>query len=181
MIEREMAELDRRSIQSLKAEEFYDWLYTKYFVWKYTQVNRLVTTRKSLEDRHGNPSGLAELGKIQAQIFTIDTRKNSDKALENAGHIGGLGMAGASGLLAILFPDDFGTVDKVVVENLQQIPEYYPFLPKIKDDGTVNIRLAHAVFMVNVFREKAHELNVQFHTDYWTPRRIDMALWGTRT
>ena len=89
-------------------------------------------------------------------------------------------MAGASGLLAILFPEDFGTVDQFVVENLWKIPEYLPSLPEKGDDNKINISLTHAVFMVTVFREKADELNRKFRSDYWTPRRIDMALWGTR-
>ncbi len=179
-IELEMAELERRSLQSLTAEEFYEWLYKKYFVWKYTQANRLATTRKSLERRHGHPAGLDKLHDIQCQIFTINTRENPDKALENAGRIGGLGMPGASGLLAVLFPEDFGTVDQFVVENLLQIPDYGPLLPKIRANGTVNITPSHALFMINVFREKVVELNRRFQTDYWTPRRLDMALWGTR-
>ena len=60
-LEQEMAELDRRSVQSLNAKEFYEWLYKKYFVWKYMAATRLTTTRKSLESRHGHPAGLVEL------------------------------------------------------------------------------------------------------------------------
>ena len=31
-IEREMADLNRRSVQSLQPKAFYDWLYNKYFL-----------------------------------------------------------------------------------------------------------------------------------------------------
>ncbi|NMP22631.1 hypothetical protein [Sulfobacillus harzensis] len=99
-IEREMAELDRRSVQSLQAQEFYDWLYHKYFVWKYTQPNRLATTRESLASHHAHAAGLVELQDIQRLLFATDPRDTLDEAPANAGRIGGLGMAGASGLLA---------------------------------------------------------------------------------
>ncbi|WP_146038997.1 hypothetical protein [Sulfobacillus sp. hq2] len=180
-LEQDMDHLDRAVVQSLTAADFYDWLYNKYFVWKYTQKNRLATTRRALAKRHQDAAGLKELEEIQHQIFTIDTYAQPSQALDNVTRIGGLGTAGASGLLAVLFPEHFGTVDVFVAENLLQVPAYVNQLPTIKPNGTINITKDQAVWMVKVFRQKADELNAMFRTDFWTPRRIDMVLWGTRS
>ena len=34
------------------------------------------------------------------------------------------------------------------------------------------------VILVEIMREKAEELNRNFNTDFWTPRKIDMILWS---
>jgi hypothetical protein len=40
-----------------------------------------------------------------------------------ASQIRGLGTAGASGLLALMYPTHFGTVDQFVVKGLQQVDD----------------------------------------------------------
>ena len=48
ILERKIDNLDPVTIKDISTEQFYDWLYNVYFVWKYTAANRLATTRKSL-------------------------------------------------------------------------------------------------------------------------------------
>ncbi len=50
-IEREMDCIhnDLQQIIDMDDEQFYEFLYQKYFVWKYTAKNRLTTTRNKLE------------------------------------------------------------------------------------------------------------------------------------
>ena len=47
-IETRMANLNSEEVRAYSSQEFYQFLYDKYFLWKYTAKNRLATTRKSL-------------------------------------------------------------------------------------------------------------------------------------
>jgi len=47
-VEQEMDALDRERIRTLTPAAFLTWLHDRYFFWKYTQPNRLATTRNSL-------------------------------------------------------------------------------------------------------------------------------------
>jgi len=44
-IEKELDNLDSETVKNMTVNEFYNFLHDKYFVWKYTQANRLRTTR----------------------------------------------------------------------------------------------------------------------------------------
>lgn len=110
-LEKEIENIDVDSVKDMTEEKFYDFLYNKYFVWKYTAKNRLATTRKHLSYYKDN---LEELAPIHRDLFSFDT-DDIKQGLEIAERIKGLGCAGASGLLAVLFPEKFGTVDQFVV------------------------------------------------------------------
>ncbi|MBQ7897530.1 MAG: hypothetical protein IJ323_03820 [Clostridia bacterium] len=162
-------------IHSLDEVEFYQFLYDKYFVWKYTAKNRLATTRKSLEKYIKNDE-LSILKSIKERLFSMP-KDNIKNCLEIACEIYGLGTAGASGLLAILFPTNFGTVDQFVVKRLQEIDHpIYNF--DLKNMNPENLKIKDGVVLVEIMREKATELNNKFNTDFWTPRKIDMVLWA---
>lgn len=162
-------------IKGLSTNEFYDFLYNKYFVWKYTQKNRLGSTRKHLR-RYVENDELLKLESIKNRIFTVP-KDNIIECLCVANEIYGLGTAGASGLLSVLFPDDFGTVDQFVVKRLREIehPTYQYQLEKMNPESLTN---KDGVILISIMREKAEELNQRFDTSYWTPRKIDMVLWA---
>ena len=48
-IEKFMDQLDAENVKNMSLQEFYDFLYEKYFFWVFTQKNRLATTRKQLQ------------------------------------------------------------------------------------------------------------------------------------
>ena len=167
--------IQAETVKQLDEYGFYDFLYNKYFVWKYTAKNRLATTRKSLEKYISNGE-LSALKTIQMQLFS--TKKSEvENCLKIACQIRGLGTAGASGLLAILFPEDFGTVDQFVAKRLQEIghPTYNTVLQNINPEG---LKIRDGVVLVEIMKQKAAELNKKFHTSFWTPRKIDMVLWA---
>lgn len=174
-IETYINNVDVEAIKKLDGCEFYDFLYNKYFVWKYTAKNRLATTRKNLEKYISN-NELSLLKDIQNRIFAMP-KDNIGKCIETACEIRGLGTAGASGLMAILFPNQFGTVDQFVVKRLQEIehPLYKDALINMKPEG---LKVKDSVILIQIMREKATELNKRFQTDFWTPRKIDMILWS---
>ncbi len=160
-------------IQTMNINEFYEFLYNKYFVWKFTEY--LPNRRKDLE-KYIREDNLEELLNIKDEIFST-SHTDIEKCLITAQKIHGLGTAGASGLLAILFPEDFGTVDQFVVKRLCEIdhPIYKSFLDEMKPKS---LNIKDGVVLIKIMREKANELNQQFNTDFWTPRKIDMILWS---
>ena len=176
-IEEYIEHISIEKIENMNSEEFYDFLFNKFFVWKYTAKNRLATTRKNLEKYIQNDE-LLLLRDIQTRLFS--TSKNEIEAcLKIASEIRGLGTAGASGLLAILFPKHFGTVDQFVVRRLQEI-DHPIYSNELNSMNPERIRIQDGVLLINIMKEKAKELNDTFNSNFWTPRKIDMILWAIR-
>ena len=173
-LEREMEALDPSAVWRMGPDEWYQFLLDKYFRWKYTAPNRYATTTRQLK-KYGETGALDELHRIKADLFTIG---NSDIAskLSAATRIRGLGPAGASGLLSLLFPGEFGTVDQFVVKALQQVeglPQSRQLSRMVPEGLTIN----DSVLLIGIMRAKAEDLGKKFGADFWTPRRVDMALW----
>jgi hypothetical protein len=96
--------------------------------------------------------------------------------LEAASAIRGLGTAGASGLLALMYPQKFGTVDQFVVKALRQVnglPEAAALARMKPEDLTIR----DGVLIVDVLRRKAADNNRVFKSANWTPRKLDKVLW----
>ena len=89
--------------------------------------------------------------------------------------IPGLGIAGTSGLLSILFPKYYGTVDQFVVKSLKEAGV------KLSVRNPVSINLKGAIELEKIMYNKAQELNNRNGTSYWTPRKIDKVLWAHRS
>jgi len=81
--------------------------------------------------------------------------------------------------LAVLFPKWFGTVDRFVVEALLEVPSL-PERQKLLGMKPKSLTHDDAVVLIDILRKKAAQLNELFHTDEWTPRKIDMILWNQR-
>lgn len=176
-LEIEMEHLDESQVRKMPVQKFYHFLYEKYFVWKYTAPNRLATTRRYLE-KHDTEQGMKSLQRIQNELFSFDKR-NIEKGLEIASGINGLGIPGASGLLSILFPEYFGTVDQFVVKALMDVNE----LQRKNEILAMNpdsLKLNDGVLLIEILRSKSDELNKANGTTEWTPRKIDKVLWVSR-
>ena len=178
-LEESMEALGSECVSKLGAREWYEFLLNKYFPWKYTQANRLASTTK-LFRTYEDEGKLDYLYSITRKLFTFNPA-HIGAGLEIAGAIRGLGPAGASGLLANLFPKWFGTADQFVVKGLcevKSVPErsrllaILPHSDSLTDDD--------AMLLIAIMRRKARELNELFDTDEWTPRKIDMNLWAVR-
>jgi len=176
-LEEKMEHLDPNRVEAMSVQEFYDFLHNEYYVWKYTAKNRLATTRKQLE-RYCSENRLSELADIKDALFSFD-QDVEIVGLDIALRILGLGTAGASGLLAVLFPAYFATVDQFVVKSLRNIdgiPEK-EMLDRMNPDS---LKISDGVLLIKIMKRKAAELNYRFNTDYWTPRKIDKVLWSMR-
>lgn len=176
-LEQRMEALDIREIEVLDEEGWFAFLHDEYFVWKYTAKNRLATTRKCLED-YVQKSGLTNLFRIKEQLLTLDHR-DIGGSLETARSTPGLGYSGASGLMSLLYPKWYGTVDQFVVKALREIPDL-PEEEKLKRVNGNNITLRGGILLVEIMRRKATEINQHFATNFWTPRKIDQVLWAFR-
>jgi hypothetical protein len=176
-LERSLDVLDLERIRSLDAQGWFDFLRDEYFRWKYTSRNRYATTTRELL-RWGSVNQLAWLDRIRQQLLALDT-DDIPSGLRIASAIPGLGTAGASGLLALMYPQKFGTVDQFAVKTLRQV-DGLPEAEKLARMNPVGLSISDGVVIIGVLRRKAAELNVAFESTFWTPRKLDMVLWAAR-
>jgi hypothetical protein len=173
-LEMEMDHLDIGAIRAMDPQTWYRFLLEKYFRWKYTAPNRYASTTKVLRTYAAN-NELSALHAIKERLF-VANKDNIQQCLALATSIRGLGTAGASGLLAVLFPEHFGTVDQFAVKTLAMVPE----LPEKGLIATMNpesLSPKEGVVLIRIMRRKADELNSALSTTEWTPRKVDMVLW----
>ncbi len=174
-LERALEQLDLARIRSLDAQGWYDFLHSEYFRWKYTARNRYATTTKSLAQYATEPYGLELLHEIKCRLLEID-QANIQAGLSLACEIRGLGTAGASGLLALMFPATFATVDQFIVKALRavdDIPEAGA-LAKMKPE---KLTVTDGVMLIGTVSRKAKENSRMFPASDWTPRKIDKVQW----
>jgi len=174
-IEIEFDSLNTNAVKLMNSEEWYEFLLYKYFFWKYTARNRYVTTTAQLKKYKTTPYGLDELYLIKKKIFDLD-KEDIVSGLKIASLIKGLGTAGASGLLAVLFPANFATVDQFAVKALLTL-DNLPEKMLVSSMNPHQLKIKDAVILVEIMKNKAKELNIKFTTSFWTPRKIDMILW----
>lgn len=175
-VEKEFDDFNAGSVQVMSAEQWYDFLLNKYFFWKYTAPNRYKTTTTQLQKYVDGTDSLHNLNSIKDELFSFD-KNDIAKGIRIATKIRGLGVAGASGLLAVLFPHQFATVDQFVVKALRKInglPEHDDLMKMNPESLTPK----NGAVLIKIMRGKAEELNRSFSSAFWTPRRIDMILWG---
>jgi len=169
-----MDKLDPQAIERLDGSEWYAFL-NQYFHWKFK--GNWLSSR--LNDLDGNSR--ETLFSIKEKLFAFDPN-NIPQGLEIATSkkgIKGLGPAGASGLLAVLFPEWFATVDQFVVKALREI-ESLPERGKLFEMRPKDLKEKDARLLIDIMRRKATDLNALFRPGEWTPRKIDMILWATR-
>src|SRR6476659_9531783 len=118
-LERELATLKLETIEALDEVGWYEFLRDKYFRWKFTAPNRYKTTTNSLS-WYVTEGQLGQLSGVKEELLRFD-REDIRRGLQIGTKIRGLGVAGASGLLSVLYPQDFGTVDQFVVKGLLKV------------------------------------------------------------
>jgi hypothetical protein len=173
-LERAMKHLDRQRVGSMTADSWFAFLHDEYFQWKYTAPNRYATTTATLRSMRGSPSQRSPLNEVRVQILAIDPEQIC-VSIKTALQIPGLGVAGASGLLALLFPESLGTVDQFVVKALSGVPDV-PEHEAVSRMNPDNLTVSNGEVLVKVMRRKAHELT-EMCGKVWTPRQIDKILW----
>jgi hypothetical protein len=173
-LERALDKLDLRRLRSLSSTGWYDFLHDEYFRWKYTAPNRYATTTIQLR-KYVDSHALGELESIRQQLLNLDLN-NVRVGLKTAKKVRGLGTAGASGLLSLMYPGHFATVDQFVVKALRLVGGL-PEADALSTMNPLNLSLADGELLISILQRKAKDNNRLFGTSTWTPRKIDMVLW----
>jgi hypothetical protein len=174
-LERALECLDLRRIREFTPLEWYEFLRDEYFRWKYTAPNRYATTTRHLR-RYLDEECLEQLDRVRQQLVELplgDLRR----ALVAAREIHGLGTAGASGLLALMHPNVFATVDQFVVKALAQV-RWLPEALALTKMHPESLSIDNAVVLIGIMQRQAAALNHRFCSDFWTPRKVDQVLWA---
>jgi hypothetical protein len=173
-LEDELESLGLAYVQGLDAKGWYNFLLDKYFRWKFTP-NRYATSSRHLRKCYGT-GGLERLFHGREDLLSFD-RRDIKRGLDIARDIPGLGTAGASGLLALMFPQHFGTVDQFVVKALRRISDLEQ-AATLEEMHPEDLSIDDGVCLISIMRDKAADDNRRFDSNLWTPRRIDMILWA---
>lgn len=174
-VEKEFDSFHSDKVKNMNPKQWYEFLYKKYFFWKYTAPNRYKTTTTQLKRYLGPDDCLDNLFKIKEEIFNFN-KEDVSTGLKTAYKIRGLGPPGASGLLAVLFPSYFATVDQFAVKALLEVNSL-PEKTVISAMNPNQIKIKDGVILINIMKEKAKVLNDKFQTSFWSPRKLDMVLW----
>jgi hypothetical protein len=118
---------------------------------------------------------LDDLFSIKQRLLSL-IPSNIRRGLLLAREIHGLGTAGASGLLALLYPANFGTVDQFAVKALRHMPDLTD-AEKIKKMNPEGLTSADGELLISLLQRKAAQNNKQWDSAFWTPRKIDKVLW----
>ena len=176
-LERSLDTLDLARLRSFNESEWLQFLLEEYFLWKYTAPNRYATTTQKLQDYVA--AGMRnDLNATRISLLGFPP-ENIKFGLAIAMRIPGLGVAGASGLLSLMYPNHYATVDQFVVLALRKISglDRAPAIVKMRPKG---LRLSDGVVLIDLLSEKAAELNQLPGFSDWTPRKLDMVLWACR-
>jgi hypothetical protein len=173
-LEQSLDTLDLERIRGLDPRGWYDFLMNEYFRWKYVAPNRYATTTRQLR-RYFEDDALVKLDDIRHRLLNFNT-DDVRSGLKIASEILGLGTAGASGLLALMYPRKFGTVDQFAVKALRQV-NGLPEAACLEEMNPEALTIRDGVLLIGILRRKATETNLKFKSDAWTPRKLDKILW----
>src|SRR5262249_6597718 len=95
---------------------------------------------------------------------------------QTASKIKGLGTAGASGLLSLLYPTHYGTVDQFVVKALRRV-QGLAEASLLERMNAEDLSVSDGVLLTDILRRRAQQNNQLFASQAWTQRKIEMVLW----
>ena len=181
LLEDKLEEITISEFLKMNVEDFYVFLLNDFITWKYTacNINSIVKVYLKEYENYGLNTLENILQELKHFIKNISTCEETDyikHGLQILINIKGIGVAGASGLLALLLPEYFGTVDQFAIKNIQSLDCFNI----LKDANPYNISLKYAIELGKIYLEKAKELNSEFENNYWTPRKIDKVVWAYR-
>jgi hypothetical protein len=129
--------------------EYYTFLRDEYFQWKFTSKPQLIGNRRTLA-KHVAEGTMDRVERVRQGLVNrgIDSTGASIKMMMGKyGGIRGLAVAGASGLLALVYPEELGTVDVMVTKALQLLG-----LAEVMRVNPKNISIPEAETMIEIMR-----------------------------
>jgi hypothetical protein len=180
----------RDKIAAMGPEEFLNWLRDQYFPWKFTGPE-LSAQRRSLSGHWADGSkGIAAIERVRGILVNPSGRTKAEM-IKIVDEVNGLSVIGASGLLALTYPEVYGTVDVKVVKSFHALGMFKDVplklvpskdkkgKPRITEKATISAPTAAQ--MMDVMDDKGKELNRAFgNINKWKPRSIDRVLWAVR-
>ncbi len=172
-LEQSMERLDRERIRQMSPDEWFEFLHDEYFRWKYTAANRYATTTSFLRRKGGTQVGRQELHQIRANI--LDINPANIRAAIDITKLPGLGTAGVSGLLSLLYPEAFGTVDQFVVKALREVLNLQEAsaIARMNPEGLTS---RDGEILIKIMRRQSVVLTHSLGA-LWRPRDVDKVLW----
>lgn len=163
------------SLSGSDADVIYSFMFDEFFIWKYGfNASYLNRNRKLFKNKFKNNKSL--LLNVFDNIFSTAKKSGlktgTDKAALIyilASDLSGVCLSGASALLSLIFPDHIGTCDSV-------------FLKQYNLNKQTAYRLCRTSIAIieDYMADQAANLNKLSGSDFWTPRKIDQAVWANR-
>ncbi len=94
--------------------------------------------------------------------------------------IPGLGTIGGSGVLALVHPETYGTIDRMVLKSFHDNNEFQFVRTEADFSKDAKFGLEYGALVILRLREIAQQLNEKNRVNSWTPRRVDMVLFAAR-
>lgn len=165
------------SLSGSDADVIYSFMVDEFFIWKYGFSAYRYEKYKELFIEAFDNNRL-QLEQIFETIFnkaiSSGLRTGNDKCeiilyLASAFNRKGIGASGASALLSLIFPYHIGTCDSV-------------FLKQYNLNKQTAYRLCKTSIAIieDYMADQAANLNKLSDSDFWTPRKIDKAIWANR-
>src|SRR5258708_7915240 len=122
-LEEEMGNLKWRLIAEATDDAWREFLAIKYIPWKHQPSPFWQSIQSKFLARYAAKEQQVLLAGIKRRIFAYGPEKTRE-LLSVVDEIYQFGIPSASGLLSLLFPSYFGTVDRFAVQSLQRIEEF---------------------------------------------------------
>lgn len=169
-LEKEMESLTPERFRTLSDEEWRQFIATNYFNWKHT--NGLYRGNVC---RHFSRNTIEQLARVKMELFRMNL-SDTKRAITLIESLHGFGPSGASGLLAVMFPTEFGTADKFLVAALRNVSGL-PEANIVRQMKPESLDIDDVTMLVTILRKKAVQNNERFSTNTWTPRKVDKVCW----
>jgi len=170
-----------RNVFSLSGSDedvIYNFMSNEFFIWKYGFSNHICDSnlnKFSKTFENDKPTLLKVFNDIFTNAVKSRLQNSRDKyslIYTTASGLCGVSFSGASALLSLIFPDYIGTCDSVLLEqyNLNKGTNY---------DLNNRDKLFIAI-IEDYMADQAATLNKLSNSNFWTPRKIDQAVWANR-
>ena len=161
---------------------FYDLIYRIYGKWKYTDYRwfspkREVAQTRSFEEKiHAVEKVRDYFEQISKSPFVAEkeSKESYAEGMKLRDEFPGIGVAGMSGILALIDPLRFGVVDQFVAKALVSIDV-------LTVNNPLDLSISDYINIEWVLFQKSSELKSKDIGGIdWTPREVDKALWSYR-
>jgi hypothetical protein len=170
--DRRLGALDLERLRHMDGRAWHDFLQGEYLDRINAATGLYGRTINSLRGFVGRPA-IEALDQYRKRLLTLDPT-DITAALKAGGAIPGLGVTGASGLLSLMYPGEFGTIDQFLVKALRDV-ERLPEAAAVARMKSRRLMIRDGAVLIGILRRKAAELSRAFGVP-WTPSMVSDVL-----